>query len=130
MYRMQICFGFKNFFFFFLRPNLEFWPVFTKTPEIFSKWNRNTLDKVPGVATVIDPQTNTWNDNLVDSIFLPFEAQKVKAIPLCITNQPDCLFWPKSNDGSYTVSSGYQWLCSEENSSASSVSNPERCRNF
>ena len=129
MYRMQICFGFKNFFF-FLRPNLEFWPVFTETPEIFSKWNRNTLDKVPGVATVIDPQTNTWNDNLVDSIFLPFEAQKVKAIPLCITNQPDCLFWPKSNDGSYTVSSGYQWLCSEENSSASSVSNPERCRNF
>ena len=82
------------------------------------------------VSALIDPQTNTWNDNLVDSIFLPFEAQKVKAIPLCITNQPDCLFWPKSNDGSYTVSSGYQWLCSEENSSASSVSNPERCRNF
>ena len=37
MYRMQICFGFKNFFFFFLRPNLEFWPVFTETPEI--DWN-------------------------------------------------------------------------------------------
>ena len=52
MYRMQICFGFKNFFFFFLRPNLEFWPVFTETSEIFSKWNRNTLDKVPEVTTV------------------------------------------------------------------------------
>ena len=50
MYIMQICFGFKIFFF-FLRPNLEFWPVFTVAPEIFSKWNRNTLDKVPGVAT-------------------------------------------------------------------------------
>ena len=34
MYRMQICFGFK---FFFLRPNFEFRPVFTETPEI----NRN-----------------------------------------------------------------------------------------
>ena len=59
--RMQICFGFKNFVF-FLRPNLEFRPVFTETsrntrnrpkwPEIFSKWNRNTLDKTSGVATV------------------------------------------------------------------------------
>ena len=28
------------------------------------------------------------------------------------------------------VSSGYQWLCSEENSGAVSVSNTERCRNF
>ena len=39
MYRMQICFGFKIFFFFFkaqtsCRPNLEFRPVFTETPEI------------------------------------------------------------------------------------------------
>ena len=50
---MQICFGFKNFF--FLRQNLEFRPIFNETsqntqkrlkwPEIFSKWNRNTLDK-------------------------------------------------------------------------------------
>ena len=35
VYRMQICFGFKNFF--FLKPNLEFQLVFTKTPEI--DWN-------------------------------------------------------------------------------------------
>ena len=82
------------------------------------------------VSGLIDPQSHTWNDNLVDSIFLPFEAQKIKAIPLCITNQPDCLYWPKSNDGLYTVSSGYQWLCSEENSDAVSVSNTERHRNF
>ena len=82
------------------------------------------------VSALIDPQTNTWNDNHVDRIFLPFEAQKIKAIPLCITDQPDCLFWPKSNDGAYMVSSGYQWLCSEENSGAVSVSNTERCRNF
>ena len=86
--------------------------------------------KTATVSALIDPQTNTWNDNHVDRIFLPFEAQKIKAIPLCITDQPDCLFWPKSNDGAYMVSSGYQWLCSEENSGAVSVSNTERCRNF
>ena len=34
---MQICFGFKIFF--FLRPNLEFRPVFTETPEI--DWNNS-----------------------------------------------------------------------------------------
>lgn len=82
------------------------------------------------VSALIDPQKNDWNDSLVDSIFLPFEAQKIKAIPLCTTSQPDCLFWLKSSDGSYVVSSGYQWLCSEENSSAAFVSNPERSRGF
>ena len=25
-----------------------------KHPEIFSKWNRNTLDKIPEVATIMD----------------------------------------------------------------------------
>lgn len=82
------------------------------------------------VSALIDPQTNTWNESLVDSTFLPFEAQKIKAIPLCITTQPDCLFWLKSSDGSYGVRSGYQWFCSEENSGAASVSNTERSRNF
>ena len=60
VYRMQICFSFKNFSF-FLRPDLEFRPVFIKMsrntrykpkwPEIFSKWNRNTLDKILRVVT-------------------------------------------------------------------------------
>ena len=38
MYKMQICFGFKIFFFFLAqtscRQNLEFQPVFTETPKI------------------------------------------------------------------------------------------------
>ena len=56
----------RTFFFFFKTqtscwPNLEFRLVFTemsrntwnrqKWPEIFSKWNKNTLDKIPRVAT-------------------------------------------------------------------------------
>ena len=59
----------RTFFFFkaqtSCRPNLEFQPVVIKMsrntrnklkwPEIFSKWNRNTLDKIPGVATVFRP---------------------------------------------------------------------------
>nr|POF24758.1 hypothetical protein CFP56_54546 [Quercus suber] len=56
------------------------------------------------VSAFIDPQENGWNDRLVDSIFLPFEAQKIKAIPLCTTKQPDYMYWPKGSDGSYVVS--------------------------
>ena len=67
MYRMQICFGFKIYLFiylfFFLRLNLEFWPVFTETPEIFSKWNRNTLDKVSGVATGLGANSMSHQSN-------------------------------------------------------------------
>ena len=52
VYRMQICFGLKNNFFFFkaqisYRSNLKFRSIFTKTPKIgwndlkiFLKWNR------------------------------------------------------------------------------------------
>ena len=57
VYKLQICFGFKNFFFFL---STNFMPAKSwisvgiyrntrnrlKWPKIFSKWNRNTLDKI------------------------------------------------------------------------------------
>lgn len=44
--------------------------------------------------------------------------------------QPDYLYWPKSRDGSYIVSSGYRWLCEEEKKEFASVSNSDRARGF
>lgn len=41
--------------------------------------------------------------------FLPFEAQKMKTIPLCATNQDACLIWLRSKKGSHTV----KLLCEE-----------------
>ena len=44
----------------------------------------------------------------------PYEAQRIKGIPICITNQEDCVSWPKCKTGLYFVKSGYQMLCEVE----------------
>ena len=46
--------------------------------------------------------------------FYPFEAQKIKSIPLCLIPQEDTLVWPKTKDGQYSVKLGYQLLCAKE----------------
>ena len=89
VYRMQICFDFKNLFFFFF-PNLGFQPVFTETswntrnrlkwPEIFSKWNRNTLDKIPRVATTPSPK-------ILESTILLNRSLWTGAFPFSIIDQ-------------------------------------------
>lgn len=42
------------------------------------------------------------------------EAQRIKGIPICVTNQDDCVAWTKCKTGSYSVKSGYQLLCESE----------------
>lgn len=74
------------------------------------------------VADLIDDNTGWWNGMLLDTCFLPIEAQKIKLIPICFTPQEDILIWPKSKDGMYSVKSGYQLLCAMEKSEAGCVS--------
>ena len=38
------------------------------------------------VANLLDPEGRGWNEQLVDDLFLPFEAQRIKSIPLCVTD--------------------------------------------
>ena len=63
------------------------------------------------VAELIDQDTKQWDGAKIDHLFLPFEAAKIKSIPLCTTNQADCIVWPRCRDGAYSVKSGYQLLC-------------------
>ena len=74
------------------------------------------------VAALINPSTRTRNINLLHQHFLSFEANRIKAIPLCWIDQKDCLIWPDSHNGEYTVKAGYQKLCQEANSSVASSS--------
>ena len=82
------------------------------------------------VADLIDDNTGWWNGMLLDTYFLPFEAQRLRSIPICFTPQEDILIWPKSKDGMYSVKSGYQLLCAMENSEAVSVSDNGEVRKF
>ena len=36
------------------------------------------------VADIIDANSDWWNVYLLERVFLPFEAQKIKSIPLCL----------------------------------------------
>nr|POE91473.1 hypothetical protein CFP56_14585 [Quercus suber] len=69
------------------------------------------------VANLLELEGGGWNEQLVDDLFLPFEAQRIKSIPLCVTDQDDCLSWPRCKSGSYSVKTGYQLLCENELSS-------------
>ena len=65
------------------------------------------------VSLLIDPNTNWWNTSLIDQNFSPFEAQKIKSLPLSSFSQVDFLFWPHTSSRLYVVKSGYQFLCKE-----------------
>ena len=58
----------------------------------------------------------------IDRCFLPFEAAKIKSLPVCMTPQEDILIWPKSKEGVCTVKSGYQLLCEMEDKELASAS--------
>ena len=74
------------------------------------------------VSSLIDQDTKTWDCAWIDHLFLPFEAEKIKAIPLCVTHQVDCLIWPRRRDGEYSVKTGYELLCEREQLEMASVS--------
>ena len=82
------------------------------------------------VSMMMDPSGAGWNEHLVDAMFLPFEAQRIKGIPLCITSQADCVLWPKCKTGSYSVRSSYQLLCQAEAIGAPSRSSDEGVKRF
>ena len=74
------------------------------------------------VDQLLDSESRWWNTSLVDTIFIPSEAQQIKSIPICHFAQKDFLFWPLSRTGMYQVHSRYHLLCDlYENDVASSL---------
>ena len=90
----------------------ERWLPREELAKILSPSNSDTVEWT--VSKLLDPCGDGWNSQLVDAMFLPFEAQRIKGIPICVTNQDDCVAWTKCKTGSYSVKSGYQLLCESE----------------
>ena len=82
------------------------------------------------VAELIDQDTKQWDGAKIDHLFLPFEAVKIKSIPLCTTNQADCIVWPRCRDGVYLVRSGYQLLCELDDQNRASGSDMASMKAF
>ncbi|XP_075638354.1 uncharacterized protein LOC142610425 [Castanea sativa] len=82
------------------------------------------------VVALINLATHSWDQNLVNQNFLVFEANRIKAIPLCWIDQCDRIIWPDTPDGEYSVKAGYQKLCEEANVSNASSSDPSHQKFF
>ncbi|KAK7826948.1 hypothetical protein CFP56_031606 [Quercus suber] len=65
------------------------------------------------VAELIDSGSGCWKSREIDECLVPFDAQRIKAIPLCITPQLDLFYWALEKNGAYSVKSGYRALCEE-----------------
>ena len=53
---------------------------------------------------------------MADGIFVPYEAEMIKKIPLSQVLSKDVLYWPFSQDERYNCKSSYRFLKDEENS--------------
>lgn len=58
-----------------------------------------TLPLEAKVNSLIDPNTRSWQNNMIDQIFLLFEAQEIKVIPLSFRKLDDRMIWHFSQDG-------------------------------
>lgn len=86
-----------------IRVYTDFWLLGNSSGKIIS----NPLG--PGserrVSELIDVDTSCWKTWLIDTLFLPFEAQSIKSIPLCVVSLLDYLYWPRERNGVYLVTS-------------------------
>lgn len=73
--------------------------------------------------SLMEHNSGSWNEQVIDSCFIPFEAQQIKAIPLSVSPQPDLLYWSLEKDGVYSVKSGYRGICEDARREEASVSN-------
>lgn len=59
------------------------------------------------VSNLINKTKNNWKEPIIHNLFLPFEAFQIKQIPITDTNAEDELVWASSQDGNYSVKTGY-----------------------
>ena len=59
------------------------------------------------MAALIDHELHRCKSDRVDAIFIPSEANVIKAIPLSLLDTLDWLYWPKNCSGVYLVKTRY-----------------------
>ena len=87
-------------------------------------WEHKWLPKL-SKSKVVSPRTDTdvifmkdlflagrrvWDPGLVQQLFLPWEADLIRRIPMCEESIADLLIWPLTPTGDYSVQSAYRML--------------------
>ena len=65
------------------------------------------------VDQLLDESKREWNKDIIDGIFAPEEDELIYRIPLSATASEDSIFWPLTQDGTYTSKTGYRFLKEE-----------------
>ncbi|WJX55042.1 hypothetical protein P8452_40859 [Trifolium repens] len=92
------------------------------------------LTPTPGQANlstvsdlILDHPVRSWNATLISQHFFPFEGTLIKQTPLMMEDTEDILMWPHTNEGIYSVKSGYnllkQWQTNANPSPTNTTSN-------
>ena len=91
----------------------------------------NTLQAGAEVCELLSPSFS-WNTELIEEIFLPFEAESIKQIPLVGVNKPDRLIWAQSLNGCFSIQSTFHMLVEESRKGAqgASSSSAQRWNSF
>ncbi|WJX31693.1 hypothetical protein P8452_20098 [Trifolium repens] len=71
------------------------------------------------VQDLISPSSKNWDRNIISQTFMPIEAENILQIPLLNTTEDDLIRWQGTNDGIYTVKSGYNAQIEWENINSS-----------
>ena len=74
------------------------------------------------VSELFVPHITTWDPGKLALCFLPWEAEIVSQIQVCMVGEEDVLIWPLTADGEYSVRSAYHFLVATEDSLAPSSS--------
>ena len=81
----------------------------------------NVLQPTARVCELLSPSFS-WNEELIEEIFLPFEAESIKNIPLVGVNKPDRFIWAHTSNGIFSVQSAYHMLVEDSNNSSQGAS--------
>jgi hypothetical protein len=73
--------------------------------KIISSQPGNT--NVVHLKDLIKDDASSWNNDIIDQNFTPFEGEQIKQLPIIIGPHKDQLMWMHSRDGHYTIKTGY-----------------------
>ena len=81
------------------------WLPVKHSPKIISPCTRALAEAK--VSSLIDSELRSWNKEVLSANLFSYEAEIMKKIPLCHTDQADTLTWPFTPTEEYSVKSGY-----------------------
>ncbi|RYR36999.1 hypothetical protein Ahy_A09g041931 [Arachis hypogaea] len=65
-------------------------------------WSTRTgFDKETTVDSLINQEDRTWNQEIINNTFLPFEAEQILELPLDIHAKEDSYYWKYNKKGDY-----------------------------